>query len=135
MSYQLSSRDARGYVHFVVTGSNTPEAVRGYLREALEICAQRRSQAVLIEENLIGPELRLVDVYSIVIESSEAPLAHQLKVAFVNVTPDHARSSATFAETVARNRGINVRVFATIAEAQAWLRDMGGGWRVAGGER
>lgn len=129
MSYQLSTRDASGYVHFVVTGANTPEAVRGYLREALEICAMRRCKAVLIEENLIGPELRLVDVYSIVIESAEAPLAHLLKVAFVNVNPEHARSSATFAETVARNRGINIRTFATLAEAQEWLRGTGIGNR------
>jgi hypothetical protein len=122
MSYQLSNRDTSGYVHFVVTGANTPDAVRGYLREALEICAQRRSRAVLIEENLTGPELRLVDIYSIVTESSEAPLAHLLKVAFVNVNPEHERSSTAFAETVARNRGVNVRAFATLAEAQQWLR-------------
>jgi hypothetical protein len=122
MSYQLSTRDAPGYVHFVVTGTNSPEALRGYLREALAICANRRCTALLIEENLAGPGLGLVDIYSIVIESSEAALAQRLKVAFVDVNPEHARSSTTFAETVARNRGVNVRAFATLAEAQEWLR-------------
>lgn len=123
MSYQLSVQAAAAYLHVIVTGANTPEVVRSYLREILEICANSRCTAVLIEENLAGPGLNLVDIYSIVSENSEYPLAHLLKVAFVNVNTEHALRSAKFAETVARNRGINVRAFPTVQEAQAWLRE------------
>ena len=111
MPYRLRVHEAAAYLHVHVTGTNDPDAVRGYLREILEICASQRSTAVLIEENLAGPGLKLVDIYSIVSENSEYPLAHLLKVAFVNVNTEHAAGSAKFAETVARNRGINVRAF------------------------
>ena len=123
MPHQLRVHQGAAYLHVHVTGTNDPDAVRGYLREILEICANQRSTAVLIEENLAGPGLKLVDIYSIVSENSEYPRAHLLKVAFVNVNSEHAAGSAKFAETVARNRGINVRAFPIVEEARAWLRE------------
>ena len=123
MPYQLRIQEAAAYLHVLVTGANTPQVVRAYLREILEICARRRCTAVLIEENLAGPGLKLVDIYGIVSEGSEYPLAHLLKVAFVNANDEHPATSVKFAETVARNRGVNVRAFPTVQEAQAWLRE------------
>jgi hypothetical protein len=134
MAYHLRVQNAAAYLHIVVTGANTPEVVRAYLREILEICVSRRCTAVLIEENLTGPGLKLVEIYSIVSEGSEYPLAHLLKVAFVNANSEHAVRSAKFAETVARNRGINVRAFPTVPEARAWLQDSGAGRGGEGGE-
>jgi hypothetical protein len=126
MAHQLHIHAASAYLHVLVTGANTPEVVRAYLREILEICKSRRCTAVLIEENLTGPGLKLVEIYSIVSEGTEYPLAHLLKVAFVNANSEHALRSTKFAETVARNRGINVRAFPTVQEAAAWLQDSGG---------
>jgi hypothetical protein len=122
MSYQLRIQEAAAYLHVLVTGPNTREVVRGYLREVMEICSSRRAPGLLIEENQAGPALKLVDIYSIVSEGTEYPLARQVNVAFVNANAEHAVSSWKFAETVARNRGVNVRAFANVAEAVAWLR-------------
>lgn len=122
MAYQLQIREAAAYLHILVTGPNTPEVVRGYLREIVELCANRRAAGVLIEENLTGPGLKLGEIYSIVSQGSEYPLAHHLNVAFVDLNTDHPLASMKFAETVARNRGINVRAFPSVAAAEAWLR-------------
>ena len=121
MSYQLRVQETPGYVHILVTGANTPEVVRGYLREVLEICARGRRTGVLIEENLTGRGMNLAQIYNIVSEGSERRLAHLLKIAFVNDNTAHPVASVKFAETVARNRGINVRAFSEVVQAGAWL--------------
>jgi len=48
---------------------------------------------------------------------------HRECAARVNASGD----SMQFAETVATNRGLHVRVFPTVAAAEAWLRTLGGG--------
>jgi len=122
MTYQLHIQETASYLHILVTGPNTSEVVRGYLREIVELCANRRAAGVLIEENLDGPGLKLGEIYSIVSEGSEYPLAHQLNVAFVDLNTEHQPASMKFAETVARNRGVNVRAFPSVEAAAAWLR-------------
>jgi hypothetical protein len=42
-------------------------------------------------------------------------------MAFVDINPAHDLGEMKFAENVAVNRGISVRVFPTIQEAEAWL--------------
>jgi hypothetical protein len=124
MSYELRVDDPPGYLHVRVTGANTSEVLASYLEEVLQICASRRCTALLIEENLAGPELPLAEIYRIVRKSSESPLAHLVKVAFVNLNPAHPDANMTFGETVARNRGVNARAFRSVHEAQAWLREV-----------
>jgi hypothetical protein len=77
---------------------------------------------VLIEENLAGPGLKLGEIFNIVNAGSERRVAHELKIAFVDTNTQHAAQNMAFAQTAARNRGIDMRVFATVQEAQAWLR-------------
>jgi hypothetical protein len=121
MPYQLQIQQHRGYLHVFVSGANTAEVVRSYLHEVLEICATRRCAAVLLEENLTGPPMNLAEIYSIASEGSGYRLARLLKVAFVNSNREHPIANMKFAETVARNRGVNVRIFPAVAEARAWL--------------
>lgn len=121
MSYQLRIQGAPSYLHVVVTGTNTPEVVRSYLREVQQLCASRRCTALLIEENLEGPGIPVGEIYRIVTEGSEYPMARLLKVAFVNDNTEHPASSVRFVETVGRNRGVNIRAFRNVHDAQAWL--------------
>ena len=122
MAYELRVQETASYLHVLVTGPNTPEVVRNYLREIVELCANRRASGVLIEENLAGPGLKLGDIYNIVSEGTEYPLAHQVNIAFVDSNAAHPLTSTKFAETVARNRGVNVRAFPSVEAAAAWLR-------------
>ena len=41
----------------------------------------------------------------------------------MDVNPEHAKGRMLFAEAVAVRRGVNVRVFSTVADAEQWLRD------------
>jgi len=120
-AYQLTIEDKGGYLHFRVTGPNTAESVRGYLADVYFACAQRDRAAILVEENLAGPGLGLVEIFEIVSEASERTWPHVRRLAYVDVNPAHSRPDMQFAETVAVNRGINVRLFATVAEAEQWL--------------
>ena len=46
-----------------------------------------------------------------------------LEVAYVDTNKEHSQSDMHFAETVAVNLGVNIKLFPTVNEAEAWLRD------------
>ena len=55
MSYQIAIESKRGYLHAVVTGVNSRDAVMGYLAEVRDRCERAGVARVLIEERLTGP--------------------------------------------------------------------------------
>lgn len=120
-SYQLTIDKKSEYWHFRVTGPNTPEVVRAYLADVYYACAQGECTSILVEENLSGKGLGLFDIFEVVTEGSEKTWPYIRRIAFVDVNPDHSSHDMKFAETVAVNRGVNVHVFRSVAEAQAWL--------------
>ncbi len=122
MDYQLDIEEHPTYLHFRVTGKNTPETVRRYLFEIYTICARQNCSTVLIEENLEGAGLGLVEIYKIVSEGSQRKSMPVRRVAYVDLNPEHSSANMDFAKDVAVNRGLDVRVFATVAEAEGWLR-------------
>lgn len=119
MSFQLSVIEKPGYLHCVVTGKNTMENVAGYLQAVQRECETRNCFSVLIEENLSGRRLETWDVYQVVAEGSGRSAGRFEAIAFVDVNAQGELMK--FAETVAVNRGLPVNVFATVAEAEAWL--------------
>ena len=123
MSYSLTADIRPGYLHVKIAGENTRENVLRYLLEVNERCVQQKSHAVLIEENLRGPSLNIAEVFAIVAERSRTVSLQLRWIAYVDVNPEHSKGRMLFAETVAVRRGINVRVFSTIADAEQWLRD------------
>ena len=106
------------YLHAIVTGSNTKDNVRQYLSEVSQECKARGYSRVLIEERLEGPRLSMMEVYAIVSEGSLRG-GGQLEIAFVDVNAEG--DLMQFAETLAVNRAMHVRVFSTVAEAEEQL--------------
>jgi hypothetical protein len=119
MSYQLKITEKPTYLHAVVTGANTVENVVGYLKELTRECEARQCFNVLIEENLTGRRLETWDVYQLASENSTQARGVFRAIAYVDV--NSTGELMKFAETVANNRGVPMTLFATVAEAEAWL--------------
>jgi hypothetical protein len=119
MPYQLQITEKPNYLHAVVTGKNTLDNVTGYLKELLRECETRQCFNVLIEERLEGRRLETWDVYQIASDASTPARGLFRAVAYVDVNA--GGELMRFAETVANNRGVPMRLFATVAEAEAWI--------------
>ena len=122
MSYELILEEQPSYLHAKVSGTHNAENARRFLVEVHEAWVQRNYSAVLLEMNLSGPSLGVLGIFNVI--SERAPHAFGLKqIAYVDGCSEHDPEQARFAETVARNRGVNVRLFQTVGEAAGWLRD------------
>lgn len=119
MAYQLKVEQKPGYLHFTVTGRNTPDNVTRYMEEVIGECTARRCPRVLIEENLEGPRLGTMDVFTMV--TAGAKRFHGMLEALAFVDLNAEGGVMRFAEDVAVNRGIPVRVFRTVDGAEKWL--------------
>jgi hypothetical protein len=123
MAYQLTVEQKAGYLHIRVTGENSPETVRRYLEEVFYTCLQANCPIVLIEEDLRGPGLGVIDIHQIVTEGSKRTWPTVRRIAYVDVNKEHSQSDMHFAETLAVNLGVNVKLFPTVNEAEEWLLD------------
>ena len=117
--YALTFESKGSLLYVTVEGRNSRENTIAYLEDIVAECGRRRCPYVLIEERLVGPRLGAFDVFDIASRQGR-PLVEPIRaIAFVDV---HAESDMMkFAEDVAVNRGIPVRMFASVAEAESWL--------------
>jgi hypothetical protein len=123
MAYELKIVQKPTYLHAVVTGTNSEENVVRYLEQLRLECMGRKCFKVLIEERLEGPRLDVYDVFRIVAEGSRRALEQYQAIAYVDVNAQG--DLMRFAGHVAVERGMPVTVFATVAEAESWLLELG----------
>jgi hypothetical protein len=121
MSYKLTIIQKPTYLQAVVTGLNSKKNVVAYLMEIHRECVARGYTKLLIEERLEGPRLNTFDVFDIASEGNARVFKQPITIAYVDVNA--SGHLMQFAETVARNRGILVTVFSTVAEAENWLME------------
>jgi len=121
VSYQLTIEERPTYVYARVDGDLTPENALRFLEEAYAACLRSGRPDVLLDMQLRGPNLATTSVYEVI--SQRAADGTKLgKSAYVPYEADD-RSMAYFAETVAVNRGVNVRLFESVAAAERWLSE------------
>jgi len=120
MAYQLTIIQKPSYLHAIVTGQNTRENVAQYLQEVLRECMARECFRVLIEERLEGPRLGVLDVFEIASRGSKNALGKLQAISFVDVNAEGPLME--FAETVAMNRALPIRVFSKVSDAEEWIR-------------
>ncbi len=121
MSYHLQIEEHPTYLHAAASGANTAENVLRLLRETYEACLKKQVLAVLLEMKFEGPALDTGSIYSVIAQRSDSG-KQMRKVASV-AQPDRDAAKPKFAETVAINRGVNVRLFATVDAAKKWLEE------------
>jgi len=119
MSYSLSVDKRPAYLHAKVLGERTPANALRYLQEAYSVCVNNDYSRVLLDVNFAGPSLSTTEIFDVILRCVPDGLRLK-KIAYVEATPDDPAMPA-FAETVAVNRGVNVRRFQDIASAANWL--------------
>ena len=118
MSYEIEYEERPNFLVATVTGDNNPETVAAYLREVLAECRRRFCVRLLIDERLEGQRLPVDDVFELASEGALNALGFFQAVAFVD---PKMGDMAQFAETVALNRGMPIRAFANVQDAENWL--------------
>lgn len=122
MSYELRVIETPSYLHVRASGPHTPSNARQFLIDAYEACLRLNCTAVLLEMNLVGPSMSTLSLFGVVEERSSQ--GQQLrKIAYVDASAERSLEHKMFAETVARNRGVNVRFFQSVAEAEKWMKE------------
>jgi hypothetical protein len=119
MSIKLTITQKPTYLHIIVTGQLSEENVLRYFEEINRECTVRNCFRILIEENLDGPRLDVVKVLKLISEESSKRIGLFRAIAYVDVNA--VGDSMTFIENAAVNRGLPVKVFSTVADAEKWL--------------
>jgi hypothetical protein len=119
MPHKLKLEEKPAYLHAIVTGENNRENIVGYLEELIAECAARGRKEVLIEKRLEGPRLAIAEIFEIISEKSRLTLGMMRAIAYVDVYATN--EILRFAETVAVNRALPMKVFKTVGEAEAWI--------------
>ena len=122
MAYQIKVEQTPDYLHIAGAGTYTEENLRRFLLDAHRATLEHPCSSILLELDFAGRSLNMGSLYSIVCEKS-AEAATFERIALVDVNPERTPEHAEFVETVAINQGVNIRLFATVAEAMRWLQD------------
>jgi hypothetical protein len=118
MAYQLTIEERPAYVYAKATGERTPENALRFLEEAYVACVKSGRSDLLLDMQFTGPSLNTTSIYQVI--SDRVPDGRNLrKIAYVDTDVDPGMP--VFAETVAVNRGVNVRLFPSLDAAEKWL--------------
>ena len=120
MPYHLSIEEHPGYVHARASGEMSAENALRFLVEANAACRQRGGRSLLLEFGFSGPSLDGGAIYEIITARSAHATAFE-RIAYVDASTERDKAHMQFAETIARNRGVNVRLFRGVEEARQWL--------------
>ena len=121
MSYTLRFEHKKNFLYASVQGKNTAENVSLYLSEVRMKCLELQCPRVLIEENLEGPGLGTFTIFDVISNASGRVAPFGLRIAYVDSNPEHDAMNLKFAENIAVNRGVIVKVFSNVEEAEKWL--------------
>jgi hypothetical protein len=115
---RFENRESYLLAHITGRGEEL-ETTRTTWRSIATECKQRGFTRVLILEEIAG-ELPIMDQYAFADGLTKLGF-DGIKAAFVDAKPEQFTNNK-FAEDVAVNRGAHGRMFATVVEAEAWLR-------------
>jgi len=104
------------------TGVNSTEVVIGYTHDVHKACVERGCRALLIEEDLSGPSIDVSSIFQVVADRSRHAIGVLQWIAYVDVNAEHDRARMRLAEDIAVSRGANMRLFASVPDAERWLR-------------
>jgi hypothetical protein len=121
MSYKLTVEERPAYLHAKVVGERTADNLLRFLQETYAACVKSGRSALLLDIQLSGPSLDTATIYNVISQRiMDARKLH--KIAYLQPDLDDP-AMPYFAETVALNRGANVRLFQSVEAAEEWLSE------------
>lgn len=124
MDYHLTIVRTPKYLHATGTGDHTMENMLRFLSDAHRAAVQSNCDSMLLELSFSGPSLDLGSIYTIISRASRDGSWFK-RIAYVDTNPARLPDRAEFAEMAANKLGVNVRLFGTVAEAEAWFLGSG----------
>jgi hypothetical protein len=118
--YRVTLEPEPDCLHATAYGERTADNARRFLEEAYAACMARGLDTLLLEVRFSGPSLGFGSIFGVISERSMDGTALK-RIAYVDSTSDDP-AHARFAEMVAMNRGVNVRLFRDVESARAWVK-------------
>ena len=118
--YQLRAEPKPDYLFVHVSGeADSLEVSTEFWREVRDLVRQHQTQKVLVQENFANT-IDEVDVYTLNNRMAQMGFFNT-RIAFVDEQQEQYEVNA-FGASVGVNKGLLVRVFRTVPEAEQWLR-------------
>jgi hypothetical protein len=124
MSFELQTEEMPGHLAatFISSGelidSSVAEAVWRQFELVAEHCARTKNNKVLIDTTRVDGKVSFVERF-LLGEKTQVFAFYGIKVAFVD-RPERI-DPQKFGELVARNRGVDIRIFPDLQAAKEWL--------------
>lgn len=119
MSCKLTVTKNPTYLHIIVTGLLNEKNVLQYIEEIHRECTAHNCFRILLEERLNGPRLDVTKVFKLISEESSKSMGVFIAIAYVDINA--VGDSMTFIENASVNRGLPMKVFSTVTDAEKWL--------------
>ncbi len=117
--YQLRFKRRPEYFYAHLTAEeDSLELSVAYWKEVAQECKKIKCRKLLVEEDIPKNAISLFDMYEFVNKVVFELL--NINIAFVDIYIDQMEANK-FAELVATNRGVSVKVFNNFADAEKWL--------------
>jgi hypothetical protein len=121
MNYELKIIEKVGFAAAILRGVRTPETLLAAAAQATAFCDERNISRILIDLRGMSGGLDTLETYDVA--GRELPRQKAVRRVLRSAILDRPENieRIRFFETVAVNRGLNVRVFADEAPAIEWL--------------
>ncbi len=121
MPWDVSYLPDLNVVMTLYSGTIPAESLREAVRATLALAQDRGSRRFLADCSSLEGGHSILDLYELGKSIEESGVGRDLREAIVLPQLDVAATDVRFWETTCRNRGFDIRVFPTAAEARAWL--------------
>ncbi len=118
-SFDIRFENRRTHLYAYVEGEESMANSLAYMALVVDEAKACQLDRVLVEENLEG-QLTDSQMFEVTSRFLEMGLGALVKMAFVDRHASHG-SGNELGELVARNRGINVRIFRSVEAGEKWL--------------
>ena len=117
--YHITFEHRDGYLHVYVSGEEDSQEISlAYWMEIATYCQEHDVSRILVEEDF-KTDNTMLDTYEFISQGAASDFA-KIKIAFMDRHPEQTPTNL-FGETVAKNRGIFVKIFTDLQAAEKWL--------------